>query len=65
MKHPNSVCMTYIVHLSFSLKLSGLFLKSSVEAFIHAIFPFLCITSSSNNTKKIIKILENSGCRKN
>jgi len=63
-KHPHSVCMNYITHLLFSLKLSCLFFKSSIEAFIHAIFPFFCITSSSKNTKHILKLLENSGCKK-
>lgn len=64
-KHPKSVCMTYTTHCNLSIKLSFLFLKASVQAFIHAIFPFFYAKSSTANTKNIMSILENSGCKQN
>ena len=47
-RHPNSVKLTYFKHfilsMSFSLSLS----YASFKAFIHAIFPFIFITSTSD-----------------
>ena len=63
-KHLNNVCMTYSKHFLFSMNLSKIYLKSSCKAFIHAIFPNLYITSSSDTQKKIDLLLKNSGCIK-
>ena len=61
--HPKSVCMTYKEHMLFSLGLSYIFIEASYKAFIHGFLPNVYITSSSDTSKKISYLLENSGCR--
>ncbi len=63
MDHLKSVCMDYKTHFVFSTSLSFLFLKASVCAFIHAIFPFVLIQSSTYYTKTALRAIQNSGCK--
>ena len=62
-QHPQSVCMTYFQHFCFSLKLSLFFSKKSIQALVHAIFPNLYITSSSDTQKELSTIFKDVGCR--
>ena len=62
--HPQKVCMTYLEHCSFSLSLSCYFMDASIKALIHAFFPNLFVTSSSDYVKSINVLLETNGCRK-
>jgi len=64
-KHPTQVCMTYYEHFKHSMKFSYMFMVSSFKAFIHAIFPDVFITSTTNTINEISKLIENSGCRQN
>jgi len=41
-----------------------MFFKASVQAFLHAIFPFMYIKSSTKNCMTIQKLIDQSGCRK-
>ena len=61
--HPKSVCMSYIQHFSFSFGLSFYFLKKSVQALIHSVFPNFYITSSSDVTKELNDKFKNVGCK--
>ena len=61
-RHPKKVCMTYFQHMKLSLYLSYLLGKGSIAALIHSLIPDLFITSTTDITKKITKILETSGC---
>ena len=63
-EHPNAVCMSYIQHMKFSLKLSYIMFTSSCKAVIHAFIPSLFITSSSDSVNKMSHLLKNSGCNK-
>ena len=54
-KHLTKVNMTYYEHMKFSLSLSSQFALSSLQAFIHAFYPDIFITSSTDN----IKIIKN------
>ena len=60
--HPHSVCMTYVQHFSFSFGLSLYFLKKSFQSLIHAIYPKLYITSSSNVQKELSIKFKDVGC---
>ena len=62
--HPQSVCMSYLEHLKLSLKFSMIFLKGSILAFIHAFFPDLYITSTSDIVNIVWNDLRSSGCHK-
>lgn len=62
--HPNSVCMSYYTHFCFSMNLSRKLFVSSIQAFIHAIFPNFFITSSSDLLKEMKDDFETVGCDK-
>ena len=47
-KHLRDVNMTYFDHMKFSLFLSFTFLKATFGAFIHAIYPDILVTSSTD-----------------
>ncbi len=61
-KHPQKVCMTYIGHMSLSLKLSRIFCVGSVKAMVHAFLPDYYITSSTNALLEAQQTLESAGC---
>jgi len=61
--HPKNVCMTYFQHMKFSLNLSYRFFKGSIFAFIHAIYPDIYITYSSDLINDIQKDMKKIGCR--
>ena len=54
-KHPKEVCMTYFEHMKFSLYLSYMFGKASFCALIHAVYPDILITTSSDTIDKLFK----------
>jgi hypothetical protein len=63
-KHPESVCLTYIQHMWFSLGLSWTFGKASISAFVHAFIPSLFKKSSSLYVDYVSKKMLEIGCRK-
>ena len=63
-KHPKHVCMTYCNHCVLSMYFSYILLIASMKAFIHAIYPDIFITSTSDSIKKIQKLIESNGCAK-
>ena len=62
-KHPRTVCMDYQTHCKFSLNIAVLFTKAAIKAVIHAFYPDLYITSTSDLITEIQKHLDDSGCR--
>ena len=56
-KHPNELNMTYFQHAVGSLSLSINFLIASVQAFIHAFFPFVFQTTSTDTIKYVKSFL--------
>ena len=62
-KHPSDVCMTYLQHCKFSLSLSFQFAYASFAAFIHAIYPDVYVTHSTDTIDSIKKQMKNVGCR--
>lgn len=58
-RHPKSVNMTYWQHNKFSMYLAYSFFTGSIKAMIHAFFPFLFITSSSDLHILLNKLLCN------
>lgn len=61
--HPNKVCMTYFQHMVFSASLGKDLFIASNKAFIHAIFPNLYITSSTDLVKNLDTKMKNIGCK--
>ena len=63
--HPKNVCMSYFQHFLFSFKLSIYFLKKSIQAFVHSIYPNFYITSSSNVPTELKQKFSEVGCQSN
>ena len=61
-QHPQSVCMSYCQHCMFSLKLAGCFALGSFKAVVHAFFPNLYITSSSDLLITMKEEMTKIGC---
>ena len=61
--HPNNVCMNYYKHFTVSLNYSKLFFIASCKAFVHAIFPNLFITSTTNTVNNINSLLIINNCK--
>lgn len=61
--HPKNVCMTYYQHFIFSSTLGFQLIIAGGKAFIHAIFPSLFITSTSDFNRDLKRILESAGCK--
>ena len=64
-QHPQSVCMTYFQHCAFSLKLARCFAIGSCKAVIHAFFPSLYITSSTDLLITMKEDMNQIVCHKN
>ena len=62
-QHPQAVCMSYLSHCMFSLKLAKYFAVGSMKAIIHAFFPSLFITSSSDLLITMKGEMDQLGCR--
>ena len=56
-KHPKNVNMTYFEHLKLSLYFSYELFIGSIKAFVHAIYPDMFITSTSDLVHNIQQIL--------
>ncbi len=61
-KHPKDVCMTYFQHMKLSLYFSVTLWWGSVQAFIHALIPDVCITSTTDLAHNLQKTLKSAGC---
>ena len=61
--HPKKVCMTYGQHFLLSMKFAKIYGIASVKAVIHGIYPDIYITSTSDATTEVQKILKTKGCR--
>ena len=63
-KHPNSNGMGYFKHMYYSLKFAIMLFIASIKAVLHALFPFLFSTSTSDVIRDINKIQKQIGCKK-
>lgn len=62
-EHPKKVCMTYYTHFRFSMYLSYEFAKASVGAIVHAIYPDILVTHSSDTLNRLQNEMKKIGCR--
>jgi len=47
-EHPKNVNLTYYEHFKLSSSISFKLFISSIKAFVHSIFPFVFVTSTTN-----------------
>lgn len=62
-QHPKQVCMDYFSHFTFSSSLSLKLAIGSIKAFIHAIYPDIYITSTSDLISEIHTDIVTNGCK--
>ena len=58
-EHPNSVNETYFEHMCCAFKFHFTLLRLSLAALVHAIFPFLCVTTASDGIKELNDCMQN------
>ena len=51
--HPKSVCLTYYQHFCFSMNVTKKLLIGSIKSFIHAIYPDIFITTTSDHEPRL------------
>ena len=64
-KHPNKNGMGYFQHLFFSLKFFVYLFIAAIKALIHAFFPFLIDTSTTDVNKQIKKCMKDQHSKNN
>jgi hypothetical protein len=52
-EHPAAVGETYFEHMGAAASFAGWMLLATLACFIHAIFPFLCVTTGSSIIKRL------------
>ena len=57
-KHPNENGLTYLQHFCVSFIIGKTFIIASIFAFIHAVFPFMFETSSTDTLKYLNDFIE-------
>lgn len=60
--HPARVCMTYWQHFALSMRFAGMFLIGSIQAVIHAVYPDLFVTSTSDLLRDAGALVKKAGC---
>jgi hypothetical protein len=61
--HPQQVCMTYWIHLRFSMYLAKEFLVAAACAVVHAVYPDAFQTHSSDTVRRLVLEMQRAGCR--
>ena len=57
-EHPNQVSETYLQHMKKALTFSFKLLWMSSQAFLHAFFPFLFVTTVSEKIERMNDVLQ-------
>ena len=62
-EHPTRVCMTYAQHAKLSLTFSRMLFVASLKSVIHAAYPAMYETSTTDVVREAQALLDASGCR--
>lgn len=52
-EHPEAVGESYIEHMGVALSFAGPLLAAGMAALVHAVLPFLCVTTASGTVKRL------------
>ena len=52
-EHPGSVGESYFGHMGVALSFAGPLLTAGLAALVHAVLPFLCVTTASGTVKRL------------
>lgn len=62
--HPRSVNETYLEHLGFAMRFGGKMTVGGLAALLHAVFPFLFVTTAGRINDELQVMRQNSPGRK-
>jgi len=52
-EHPDAVGESYFEHMGVALSFAGPLLAAGMAALVHAVLPFLCVTTASGTVKRL------------
>ena len=52
-EHPQAVGESYFQHMGVALSFAGPLLAAGMAALVHAVLPFLCVTTASGTVKRL------------
>jgi hypothetical protein len=52
-EHPEAVGESYFEHMRVALSFAGPLLAAGLAALVHAVLPFLCVTTASGTVKRL------------
>jgi hypothetical protein len=52
-EHPEAVGESYFEHMGVALSFAGPLLTAGLAALVHAVLPFLCVTTASGTVKQL------------
>ena len=52
-EHPEAVGESYFEHMGVALSFAGPLLSAGMAALVHAVLPFLCVTTASSTVKQL------------
>lgn len=52
-EHPETVGESYFEHMGVALSFAGPLLSAGMAALVHAVLPFLCVTTASGTVKRL------------
>ncbi|MCB5174557.1 MULTISPECIES: DUF6356 family protein [Microvirga] len=52
-EHPEAVGESYFEHMGVALSFAGPLLVAGLAALVHAVLPFLCVTTASSTVKRL------------
>ena len=52
-EHPEAVGESYFEHMGVALSFAGPLLTAGLAALVHAVLPFLCVTTASRTVKQL------------
>ena len=52
-EHPEAVGESYFEHMGVALSFAGPLLAAGLAALVHAVLPFLCVTTASRTVKRL------------
>ena len=61
--HPSTVCMTYLEHGFFSLSLACMMWVGAWKAVVHAVWPDVYVTSTSDLLIEMQQKMAKAGCQ--
>jgi len=61
--HPAKVCMTYFRHFSFAIEMAWYLGLGCVKSLVHAFYPDIFVTSTTDTVNFIQLRLSQIGCR--